>query len=148
MTLARDVRAFMHAIDQPVRTIPTVPPDAEVRLRARLITEEAFELLEALFPDSEIALRYLRDEVFDVLANDPPAPRLPSLADACADLDYVVEGTRASFGIDGAPIAAAVHAANMTKATGPVDAHGKRGKPPGFQPPDVAGELRAQGWAP
>jgi predicted HAD superfamily Cof-like phosphohydrolase len=64
-----------------------------------------------------------------------------------ADLDYVVEGTRLEFGIDGEPIAAEVHRANMAKTEGPVAPDGKRLKPPGWTPPDIAGVLRKQGAA-
>ena len=62
------------------------------------------------------------------------------------DLDYVVEGTRLEFEIDGGPIAVEVHRSNMAKVGGPVREDGKRLKPPGWTPPDIAGELRKQGW--
>jgi predicted HAD superfamily Cof-like phosphohydrolase len=65
-----------------------------------------------------------------------------------ADLDYVVEGTRQELGIDGPAVHAIVHAANMAKQAGPVDASGKKRKPEGWKPPDIAGELRRQGWKP
>jgi hypothetical protein len=34
----------------------------------------------------------------------------------------------------------------MAKMSGPVDEHGKKRKPEGWKPPDIAGELRRQGW--
>lgn len=49
-------------------------------------------------------------------------------------------------GIDLRPVWSEVHAANMRKTTGPVREDGKRLKPEGWQPPDIAGVLRAQGW--
>lgn len=45
-------------------------------------------------------------------------------------IDYVVEGARIAFGIDGEPIMKLVQAANLAKA------------------PDVEGALVAQGWRP
>lgn len=55
---------------------------------------------------------------------------------------------RQEFGINGEPIANLVHAANMTKASREVRSDGKRLKPVGFVLPDIAGELRRQGWDP
>ena len=76
----------------------------------------------------------------------PECANLVELVDALADLDYVVEGTRIEFGINGKPIADAVHAANMAKVGGGIRGDGKINKPEGWQPPDIAGELRKQGW--
>lgn len=76
---------------------------------------------------------------------------LVEFADALADLDYVIEGTRLEFGINGAPIAAEVHRSNLSKLgpNGPMlREDGKILKPPGWTPPDIAGELRKQGWQP
>jgi hypothetical protein len=50
--------------------------------------------------------------------------------------------------IDGAPIAAEVHRANMAKVGGPKSPTGKQLKPPGWTPPDIFGELKRQGWEP
>jgi predicted HAD superfamily Cof-like phosphohydrolase len=123
---------------------PAVPSDDRVRLRLRLIAEEFLELLEACGVDIDP----LWDAVSDQIHGSVVDVDLPALADAMADLDYVVEGTRLECGIDGAPIAAAVHASNMQKRGGPIDEHGKQGKPFGWQPPDIAAELRRQGWKP
>jgi len=75
-------------------------------------------------------------------------PNLPDIADAIGDLKYVLEGTNLAFGIDGEPVWDAIQKANMAKAGGSVDEHGKRMKPPGWTPPDIEGELRKQGWKP
>ena len=76
----------------------------------------------------------------------PPAG-IPAFADALADLDYVIEGTRLEFGIDGWPIAQAVHKSNMAKVGSKVREDGKILKGPDWTPPDIAGELRKQGWS-
>jgi hypothetical protein len=122
-----------------------------VRLRLRLIAEEFFELLDAAlgeYKPEPWRFDAARAAVADIVNDTPIAVDLPELADALADLDYVVEGTRLEFGIDGPPIARAVHSANMAKIGGPVDEHGKVGKPPGWTPPDIDKALRDQGWMP
>ena len=58
---------------------------------------------------------------------------------------YVLLGSLAAMGVDFWPLWDAVHAANMAKAGGPV-VDGKVKKPEGWQPPDIEGELRKQGW--
>lgn len=144
-TIRAQVRAFHEAMSVPSPAAPTVPDAATVRLRARLIAEEFCETMAALYPRSNWdAICALLMSQFD----GEPSPDMIGLADGLADLDYVVEGTRQAFGIDGAPIAAEVHRSNMAKLGGPKDANGKIRKPDGWLPPDVAGELRAQGWRP
>lgn len=147
-TLAEQVREFMKLIDQPVLDKPQVPPDSRIRLRLRLIAEEFWETVEACLGALDWAnIAYLKRETLRVIGDIPRFNvDLPAFIDGLADLDYVVEGARAETGVDGTPIAAAVHAANLTKANGPIDENGKRLKPPGFTPPDIAGCLRAQGW--
>lgn len=114
------------------------------RLRASLVAEEFFEFLEALgYFSGEI-----RDAFLEEMSRAPTKTDLPELADAMADLDYVVEGTRIAFGIDGDPIAEEVHRANMTKLGGPRRDDGKILKPDGWTPPDIDGVLKSQGWEP
>lgn len=124
--------------------------EADVRLSLRLVVEEFFELLAAAFTQADSAtmglLSIAASNVHHVLAAAPLRVDLPALVDATVDIDVVVEGLRVRLGVDGRPVWAAVHAANMTKASGPVRADGKRLKPEGFRPPDVAGLLREQGW--
>jgi predicted HAD superfamily Cof-like phosphohydrolase len=152
-TLAEQVREFQAMVDRPAPRSPTVPHDEVVRLRLRLIAEEFFELLEAAIKpamaDKEwVDLECCKLDVGELIAGGRFHVDLAGVADALADLDYVIEGTRQELGIDGGPIASAVHAANMAKMSGPVDETGKKRKPPGWTPPDIAGELRKQGWTP
>ncbi len=164
-SLARQVRAFHFKFGHPVEWQPRVPADAQVLFRLTLIAEEFVELLEAGLAIDEEVLSKLKGCLQFILAVPQSTPRacggvvavdLPELVDALADLDYVIEGTRAVFGVHAAPIAAAVHAANMAKdAVQVAEAdEAKRGtrikplKPAGWSPPDVAGLLRAQGWSP
>lgn len=145
------VEEFQRATGMPVLDKPQVPPDERVRLKLSLVLEESFELLESAASEEAVDRRNISDNkelVLGWIARLPLAVNLPEFADALADLDYVVEGARLEFGIDGAPIAAEVHRANMLKTTGPVRADGKRMKPEGWTPPDIAGELKKQGWEP
>lgn len=132
---------------------PRVPDDETVRLRLRLVAEEFFELLWACLDgdsphnDWRAADADARDAIMSAIRFLPVKVDLPELVDAIADLIYVAEGTALAFGTHMPPVHAAVHAANMAKAGGPV-VDGKQRKPDGWQPPDIAGELRKQGWSP
>ncbi len=149
-TLREQVREFHLAMDVPVDAPrPTVIPENRVRLRAALIAEEFFETIHAMFP-GDGPNDWIDDAEKRVMYGVKVARirvSIPELADGMADLDYVVEGTRLEFGIDGAPIAAEVHRANMAKVGGPIAENGKRLKPSGWTPPDIVGELRKQGMS-
>ena len=154
LTLREQVRAFHVAMNVPADAVrPTVIPDERVRLRASLIAEEFAETMASLFdldehPTSAWSLGTIRLQAAlqYICEHAPIRVNMSGLADGLADLDYVVEGTRLEMGIDGGPIAAEVHRANMSKVGGPVAENGKRLKPPGWTPPDIAGELRRQGF--
>lgn len=98
---------------------PSSPAIRRPALRAELIREEARETVEAI-------------EAGDLIG----------AIDGMCDLLCVVYGTALEFGIDLAPFWNEVHRTNMAKAGGPVRADGKRLKPPGWTPPDIAGVLR------
>jgi predicted HAD superfamily Cof-like phosphohydrolase len=177
------VKQFHETMGQPIGSTPQIPTDDRVRLRLRLIAEEFFEALEAcgirlaeVYPDDEsvkgVVLQYIDEWRSDPHPLETEVVDLPAFADALGDLDYVIEGARIEFGIDGAPIADAIHKSNMEKATpctcqtpplrrpssGPCHLCGGTGrvvkkredgktmKPKGWTPPDIAGELEKQGW--
>ena len=75
-----------------VRDKPSIPEPHIAQLRANLIEEELREFQEAAYD------------------ND-----LVEIADALADLLYVVYGTAVSYGIDMEPVFAEVHRSNMSK---------------------------------
>ena len=157
-SITRQVGEFHRAFDSPILDKPQVPADGRVRLRLTLIAEEFFELLESCgislqTIDAAIENANARGymlhpmkNVLDAIGNLPITVDLPEFADALADLDYVIEGSRLEFGINGAPVAAEVHRANMTKVGGHRRTDGKWVKPPNFTPPDIGAELRKQGW--
>lgn len=135
---------------QEYNTKPTVPSDDAIRLQTRIDAEEFVEKIEALYDDpAAIAqLKYMlrwfaerspiRKDLHD---------RLPEFADALADNAVTNEGFAVLFGIDLERVFREVHAANMKKVDGPI-VDGKRMKPEGWVPPDVAGVLRGLGWSP
>lgn len=134
---------------------PGIPSDATVRFRLRLITEEYGELLCAVLrgedgaiPIDLVAQYYEAMHAINSLIDQATVEvNLPEFIDALGDLDVVIEGARIAFGVDGRPIAQAIHAANMAKKDGPKrESDGKRLKPPGWKPADVAALLREQGW--
>ncbi len=145
LTLA--VMEFHEAMGAPVLSTPCVPSRERIQLRLRLIGEEFLELLEACDAPG-FAFEEAKHWIGQVISGcgHPSDVDIVEAADALADLDYVVEGTRLEFGINGAPIAREVHRSNMAKRGGSVREDGKFQKPPGWTPPDIAGELRRQGW--
>ena len=109
---------FMQAFGQQVEDQPTWPDFNTRELRVDLIQEEVDELVEAI-------------------ANKD----MVEIADALADILYVVYGAGHSFGIDLDECFTEVHASNMSKLGDdgkPVKAdNGKVMKGPGFFPPDL-----------
>lgn len=144
--ISEQVREFHTMIDEPAPSVPTVPDHDAVRQRLALVLEECTELMEA----AGMAKAWLKGMYFlrGALKSNAVhiAPNLVAMTDALADQDYVVEGTRQRFGIDGGPIANEVHRSNMAKRGAGKDAAGKWQKPEGWTPPDIDGELCKQGW--
>jgi predicted HAD superfamily Cof-like phosphohydrolase len=81
-------------------------------LRARLVVEEAAELVAAIHEDNEVAI-----------------------ADAIGDLLYVVLGTAVAYDMPADRIFDEVHASNMSK--GKPNKHGKGGKGKKFRKPNM-----------
>lgn len=147
--LRSNVAAFHAAtgIKDPDR--PCVPADDVVRLRARMLVEELFETLRSMFdvtPSSYVPSRFVEAErtLVDLINRSMIRVSLPDYADGLADLMYIAEGGFLAFGIDSRPVHAEVQRANMAKVGGPVREDGKRLKPPGWTPPDIAGIIKRQ----
>ncbi len=150
MTLRDQVRAFHAGIGQTDPTVPQVPSPERVRLRARLITEEYFETMRALFAEHErlLAAEACVMNTIDGAFGADVEVDLVAFADGCADMAYVIEGSLLECGIDSGPVLAEVHRTNMAKMGGPVRADGKRQKPEGWTPPRLDIVLLKQGWEP
>ena len=162
--LRAQVSEFHRMIDAPINTIPMVPTEDRIRLKLNLIMEEVLELLYAVYCRGDLRdafeLREGRREFASIKQKVEVFLRytkidldIADVANALANLDYVVESARLEFGINGLPIADEVHRAtwavyglNMAKAGGFKRADGKYMKPEWWTPPDVAGELVKQGW--
>ncbi len=140
------VYAFHRKFDQPNREVPCIPTPDEVRLRVRIVFEEATEFVEACYPMLAAWASAARASLSAQMDAWPASPDIVKVADALGDIDYVVEGSRLYFGIKGAAVAAEIHRANMAKVGGGKDAGGKCLKPANWSPPDIAGVLRRQGW--
>ncbi len=104
-------------------TKPTMPDTDTLMLRTRVIHEE----------DSE----------FHAAASNK---NMVEMVDALCDILYVVYGTAVTMGVDLGPIFDEVQRSNMTKDGGGKDSSGKIKKGPDFEPPDIIGQLRKQGW--
>lgn len=142
MNLRSRLLEFHREMGVPVLPSPAVPADERVRLRARLIVEECFEFLEATLQQSFLLQKH---NTIEKIALSGVRVDLPAAADALADIAYVVEGANLEFGIDSGPVLDEVHRTNMAKAGGPIREDGKRLKPEGWLPPDIAGVLERQG---
>ena len=108
----RMVKEFHNAFNLPVADSPTTLSQKDVFKRTVLIKEELDELKDALYE-------------YDLL----------KIADAIADLLYVVYGTAVECGLDIEPIFKEVHRSNMTKKGGYLNDIGKWVKPPTYEEP-------------
>lgn len=111
---------FHRAMDIPIGD-QRDPKLSRVKLRIDLMREELFELMDAA-----------------------ESGDLVSAIDGMVDLLYVIHGAAIEWGVDLDPFFDEVHEANMAKVGGPVREDGKRLKPPGWKPPDIAAVLERQ----
>lgn len=126
------LRRFHEAARQPSRPAATRPPAEEVRLRVRLLLEEAIEAVEALIgPGGKDAVEGLEFEAMQLLGaltpgdpetvegflaeDDVPEGNLPAVARELADLVFVTYGTAEHYGIDLDKALEIVVDANMRK---------------------------------
>lgn len=95
-------------------------------------------------PEKDLRLSLIREEVQE-LEEAYADNNLVEVADALADIIYVVYGTAAQHGIDLEHVFAEVHRSNMSKG-GAKNSVGKLGKGDSYSAPDVLGVLKAQGF--
>lgn len=125
-SVLQDVAEFHRAFGHPVFTQPQAEAPANTaKLRADLLEEEFWEYSDA------------------VAAND-----VVEVADALADMQYIINGTALAYGIDLDAVHAEVHRSNMSKL-GPdgipiLREDGKVLKPETFSPADVDMVLERQ----
>lgn len=108
------VEEFMRKHNQ----IPEVPSKEDRLLRAKLILEEALELVGALGVTVECATPYGDPWEFDIddIRWSVGSGWLPlEVIDGCCDLEYVTLGTMVACGFPDEAFFQDVHEANMTK---------------------------------
>lgn len=151
MTFQDQVREFHLQCGFHVGEYGEVPPLEVRRSRARLVWEEARELVVELLADDPLYLVHLgavpaaeiADDKYRVRPVDPVR-----VAHEAADVHYVASGASVNFGYDEAEVFDLVHQANLNKAylaadqRDIADHHGKANKPEDWQPPDVALAMR------
>lgn len=144
-----NVVAFMKKAGQETPSALTTPRSSERVLRARLILEEAFELIEKGLGVSvsfhkvstgESVLLYSDHLTFRISNEANPVEAL----DGAADLFWVgVAGTAIIFGADLQPVLDEVNSSNQSKF---IDGHrredGKWVKGPSYYPADIASVLK------
>lgn len=132
MTYADDVKEFMLACEQDVRTEPTVITDTEKWQRFCMLTEEISEHKQALAKLKKAVEYHSKSDTKDAMTD---------LADSLVDMVYIIIGTALAYGFDFDELWRAVHENNMTKVdpiTGRViKVNGKVQKPEGYEPVDL-----------
>lgn len=151
-----DVATFMRACDQEVPNTPTIPDEKTMRLRCKLIMEEALEFVEAAgFRVASVAPHdnHRGQKIVDRKAIEIEKitePNLPEMAKELSDLNYVSYGAASAIGINLEEIHTEVQRSNMTKVAkdGKVikNEFGKVVKPSTYEPADVDTILAKQGW--
>lgn len=119
--MQRGVAAFYKAFNLFLSEAPTIPPAPEAKRALGLIDEEYRELVDAIE----------RENLVDI-------------ADAHADLLYVVLASALTFGMDMEPIFAEVQRSNMSKIGGRKREDGKWLKPTTYSRPNLGPILEKQ----
>lgn len=139
------VRQFHETYNLPVVTTGPNLENDRMHMRLSLILEETTELVRALY--GQKAYQKLRSAALELQDLDEHARDTIEVADALADLTYVVYGMALEAGISLPAVLKEVQASNMSKL-------GEDGKPiyredgkvlkgPGFFPPNIAKALRS-----
>jgi predicted HAD superfamily Cof-like phosphohydrolase len=130
-TNAQKVSSFHAAMGITLPTVADVPAQADLILSMRLINEEVEETLtefmEAIAANEDKTVSY---------------GHVANLLGELADLLYVTYGAMLRWGIDPDLIFNEVHEANMRKAGGRRNAHGKIMKPEGWVGADLVGLIK------
>lgn len=130
------VEEFMRLAKQDLPIAPVIPSSVVRRLRANLMLEEVLEAVEGL--GFHVTL-----SGHDITLNDLYEPDLVKIVDGCCDVKVVTTGTLSACGVPDVAVQRLVDDNNLDKF-GPghtIREDGKLIKPPGHQPPDIAGML-------
>lgn len=124
---------------QVVNDTPTIPSEDVRTLCASLLMEETLETIKALgFTVTQTDGGYTLAPAGD--------PDLAEIADGCADVSVVMQGTLLACGIDDVELFEEVDTSNLAKFSEgfTFNEEGKLIKPPDHQKPDIAGVLQRQ----
>jgi predicted HAD superfamily Cof-like phosphohydrolase len=144
MTNQDKVREFMAKAGQPTPEAILEEPDEKTKaLRISLLMEELLELAKA--SGVQVSVGYavdIEDFEFNVIGKTD----IVEVADALADIEYVMHGASVAYGLKMQPIFDVVHESNMAKfgPGGYRNAVGKWIKPPDWQKPDISALLDEQ----
>jgi energy-coupling factor transport system permease protein len=153
----KQVLEFHDTFGLPIRNIPTICSQPELMLRANLILEEVQEFVEAaglvVCFENEKGNRFFlpkKDGALRSMPNyeDAPKPDIIEMADAIADINYVVEGAAITLGVNAEALGDEVHRSNMSKLFPDGQPHyredGKVIKPPTYSKADIVSVLFAE----
>ena len=142
------VDEFMKLAGQEVPVLPKDPDEATRILRAKLIMEEALETcIKGLGVTPYVAGGHAVEEDGCTFQITGPFDMVETV-DGCCDIKVVTTGTLTACGVADMAHQAEVDSNNLAKF-GPGGYRrddGKWVKPPGHQPPDIAGILKRQGY--
>jgi len=129
-----DLIEFHHKFGLTINTKPTIVEDKDKELRINLIKEEFVEFV--------LASGYYIHNDFSARKTNDTSADLVEIADAIADLLYVVYGAAVTYGLDAEMLFNEVHRSNMTKVWEDGTVHrreedGKILKPPTYSKADI-----------
>jgi predicted HAD superfamily Cof-like phosphohydrolase len=140
------VTEFHRALDLPVGDTPAPITTDRLLLRLALIGEEVAEFVAAMTGIGGMQEGLLKKRLVtmfhDYARLGGGGEDLAAIADGACDVHVVVSGTCVEYGIPEDACYEAVHESNMAKVGGPVREDGKRLKPEGWKPPDLAKVIR------
>lgn len=135
-----NVREFMQAIGQTVRSTPSIPTAEEARLSVILLLEEVLEFAEAAgvkisIVDSFRPITHTGDFSFDFNLDKV---NLVEMADAVGDIDYINNGVANRCGFDLEILHNEINDSNFTKVdNGYKREDGKWVKGPNYRPANI-----------
>lgn len=140
------LRDFHHVVMGDLPPEGSRPQIRDGMLRAKLIMEEASETANALTgkPVGWTIGMAVDPENCGGISSGCKQPDFIEAIDGQCDLIVVTLGTTVRMGIDLDPFMAEVHRTNMTKKDGPIREDGKRLKPEGWEPPNLAAVFRKE----
>lgn len=138
------IEQFMRLAKQETPNSPKIPSRDVLKLRAKLIFEEALETINAL----GMTLEADRDCRYTFqIVDEGKEPDLIEVVDGICDISVVSYGTLISLGVTDKEVIELVDNNNLAKF-GPghtIRDDGKLVKPPNHQPPDIAKVIKLQG---